>query len=391
MALPKGFKFSGIKAGIKKDKFDLGVMFSEVPAVAAGMFTKNSAKAAPVLVSMDNIAAPKHRAVVVNSGGANAATGKQGMKDALESVAITAGELGVTERQVLVCCTGVIAQLLPMEKMRAGIPAAVKGLGRSAANFTKAILTTDTGPKQASGKVKLPGGEASIWGCIKGAGMIHPNMATMLCFLATDAAMTKGTLNLALREAVNMTLNRSTVDGDTSTNDTTLIFANGLAGNRPLVKGSAGYKKFVAELTKVLASLTEQMVSGGEGVRRIAEITVEKASNDAEGLQVARSVAGSLLVKTALHGGDANWGRIMMAAGNAGYELDESRISLWFGKTQACRNGKPLPGMDAKLTKEMNRKRVHMRLSLGRGKGKASYLFSDLSKEYVSINADYRT
>jgi glutamate N-acetyltransferase/amino-acid N-acetyltransferase len=278
-----------------------------------------------------------------------------------------------------------------MEKIVSGIPRLIKTLGPNPAGFTRSILTTDTGPKSAGVSVSIGGKKVTVWGCTKGAGMYHPNMATMLGFIATDAAVSKSLLNSALKEAVDKTYNRSTIDGDTSTNDSVFILANGLAGNRAFTKGSADYKKFVTALTDVCGSLAEQIVAGGEGVKRIAQVTVEKAPSERAALTIAKTVAGSLLVKTALHGGDPNWGRILMAAGNSGVKFQLEKLDLYFGKICAMKKGISVPNAEKKLAVEMKSKRVEIRLVLNSGKGSASYLFSDLSREYVTINADYRT
>jgi len=390
--MPKGFRFGFTSCGIKKDGLeDLGVMVSDVPAVAAGTFTKNLVTAAPVILSKKNLKSKKHFGVICNSGCANAATGERGMGDAVETLNLLASGIGCKPSELLVASTGVTVEFLPMDKIFKGIPGVIGNMIGDPAGFTRAILTTDTGPKSAGKSVTVGGKRVNIWGCTKGAGMYHPNMATMLGFLATDAAVSKSALNSALKEAVDITYNRSTIDGDTSTNDSVFILANGLAGNRPLAKGSADYKKFVSALIEVCGSLAEQIVSGGEGVKRIANVVVEKASSDAAALKVAKSIAGSLLVKTALHGGDPNWGRILVAAGNAGVKFSLEKLDLYFGKTCAMKKGAPIPNAEKKLAVEMKNKKVEIKLVLNSGKGSSSYLFSDLSKEYVTINADYRT
>ncbi len=389
---PKGFFFAGIKAQIKKwDKEDVGLIVSDRPAAAAAIFTTNRVKAAPVLLSQANIRNRTHRAVIVNSGNANAATGAVGMKNAKATVEAAARNLGLNPKEILVASTGVIGLQLPMPKLLRAVPLATQALSNDAAPFARAIMTTDTRPKVASATIKLDGKTVTVWGSAKGAGMIHPNMATMLAFTLTDAAIAKPALDAALREAANATFNRLSIDGDTSTNDTLMLLANGAAENKPLSKGSAGYKKFVAALTDVCAKLSEQIVADGEGVSRIAEIRVEKAKTQAEALTVARAVAQSLLVKTALHGGDPNWGRIVCAAGYSGVPVDPDKMELYFGKHAAYRNGLPAPTPEKTLAAEMKKKKVEMRLVLKRGKASASYLFSDLGHGYVTINAEYRT
>lgn len=390
--VPKGFYYAAVKAKIKKwDKEDVGLIISHGPAAAAAVFTTNRVKAAPVLLSQLNLKNRAHRAIIVNSGNANAATGTVGMKNAKATIEAVATNLGIKTGEVLIASTGVIGLQLPMEKILGAIPALTNALCNDAAPFTRAIMTTDTRPKEASARVKIGGKTITVWGSAKGAGMIHPNMATMLAFTLTDAAIAKPVLQAALMEATRHTFNRLTIDGDTSTNDTLILLANGAAGNKPVAKGSADYKKFVAALTDVCAKLSEMIVGDGEGVTRIAEIKVEKAKNEAEALAVARAVAGSLLVKTALHGGDPNWGRIICAAGYSGVPVDPDKMELYFGKYPAYKNGLPAKTSEEILAAEMKKKKVLMRLVLNRGKASTSYIFCDLSREYVTINADYRT
>ncbi len=390
--VPKGYFYAGVKAKIKKwDKEDVGLIISHQPAAAAAVFTTNRVKAAPVLLSQANLKNRAHRAIIVNSGNANAATGTVGMKNAKATIEAVAASLGIKTGEVLIASTGVIGLQLPMEKILGAVPPLTQALGNDAAPFTRAIMTTDTRPKEASAQAKIGGKTVTVWGSAKGAGMIHPNMATMLAFTLTDAAIAKPVLQAALAEAAQHTFNRLTIDGDTSTNDTLILLANGAAGNKPIAKGSADYKKFVAALTEVCAKLSEMIVGDGEGVTRIAEIKVEKAKNEAEALAVARAVAGSLLVKTALHGGDPNWGRIICAAGYSGVPVDPDKMELYFGKYPAYKNGLPAKTSEDILAAEMKKKKVLMRLVLNRGKASTAYIFCDLSREYVTINADYRT
>ena len=390
--VPKGFYYAAVKAKIKKwDKEDVGLIISHEPAAATAVFTTNRVKAAPVLLSQANLKNRAHRAIIVNSGNANAATGKTGTKNAAATVEAVARNLGIKTGEVLIASTGVIGLQLPMEKILGAAPQLAQSLGNDPAPFTRAIMTTDTRPKEASARMAIGGKTITVWGCAKGAGMIHPNMATMLAFTLTDAAIAKPVLQAALAEAAKHTFNRLTIDGDTSTNDTLILLANGAAGNKPVAKGSADYKKFVAALTDVCAKLSEMIVGDGEGVTRIAEIKVEKAKNENEALAVARAVAGSLLVKTALHGGDPNWGRIICAAGYSGVPVDPEKMELYFGKHAAYKNGLPAKTSEEILAAEMKKKKVLMRLVLNRGTASTSYIFCDLSREYVTINADYRT
>jgi glutamate N-acetyltransferase/amino-acid N-acetyltransferase len=389
---PKGFAFSAASAGIKKGRQkDIGIIVSDRPATAAAVFTRNRVKAAPVLLSMKNIGCRRHRAIICNSGCANAATGKQGEKDAAKTVRLIANGLGLYEKEVLVASTGLIGQRLPMKKIVNAIPKLASSLQKTAGGFCRAIMTTDSRPKSAARIFTVGGKKVTVWGGAKGAGMIHPNMATMLGFILTDAAIRKPLLQSALKEAVEKSFNAITVDGDTSTNDSVFILANGAAGARPLKKGTADWKRFVNALTEVCSSLAEKIVMDGEGAVRIARISVEKAATENEAQLVAKAVAGSLLVKTALHGGDPNWGRIICAAGYSGAPVEPEKMTLYFGKQCAYRKGIPAKNMERKLAGETRKKKVEIKLVLNRGNASASMLFCDIGKKYVSINAGYRT
>ena len=388
----KGFRFASMIAGIKKKPLDdLGIIVSDRPCTAAGVFTKNMVKAAPVLVSQKHLKSAKLFGVVCNSGCANAVTGSTGMKDAVNMTKILADGIGCKASEILVASTGVIGQFLPMSKLEDGIPKLIKGLNDSPDPFSKAIMTTDTVPKRASKRLKIGGKDVTIWGTSKGAGMLHPNMATMLAFIVTDAAIPKLLLKSLLKEAVDVTFNCISVDGDTSTNDSVFLLANGAAGNAPLKKGTADYRNFASALREVSLSLSEQIILDAEGATVLAEIKVEKGRNRKEAVSVARTIAKSFLVKTALYGRDANWGRIICAAGYSGVKVDPEKMELYFGEHCAYRKGAPVGDMEEKLTAEMKKKRVDLRLVLNQGKATASYLFCDISREYVTINADYRS
>lgn len=390
--IPKGFKFASARASIKNwKKPDIGLIVSDRPCKGAGVFTKNLAKAAPVLLSMESLAHPTHRAIICNSGCANAATGKKGMENARRMGKLTAEQIGCKPEQVLVASTGVIGEHLPMEKIEKSLPLAAKNLVENGTGFAKAIMTTDTKMKTAFKTVKLNGKDVVVWGSAKGSGMIHPNMATMLGFLITDAAVPKNLLKKILKDAADNSFNRITVDGDTSTNDSLYILANGAAGNAPIKNGSSAYKKLSSAITDVCKVLAEKIVIDGEGAKRIAEIKVDKAASVEEAEAVALSISGSLLVKTALHGMDPNWGRIICAAGYSGADIDIDKTALYFGPYCAFRKGMPVKDMEDKLAREMKKKKVHIRYSLNRGKASATRLFCDLSRDYVTINADYRS
>ncbi|MBI3794494.1 MAG: bifunctional glutamate N-acetyltransferase/amino-acid acetyltransferase ArgJ [Nitrospinae bacterium] len=389
---PKGFQFSAVKASIKPwNKEDVGLIVSQLPCAAAGVFTTNRVKAAPVLLDMKHMKGKTHRAILANSGCANAATGKAGYQDSLTSAMQVAELIGCKTDEVFVASTGVIGVPLPMEKITGAMGRLNAWLDVNPDGFTRAIMTTDTKPKSASATVTIGGKETTVWGCAKGAGMFHPNMATMLAFIVTDASVSKTVLKTALKDATDRTFNRATVDGDTSTNDTALLLANGAANGRPVKAGTADYKKFLSALSGVCASLADQLVLDGEGVTRLGEIFVERAASAKDAVRVARSIAGSLLVKTALNGGDPNWGRIVCAAGYSGVRVVPEKMELYFGEHCAFKNGTPTDVAEKTLADEFTKKRVVMRLVLNMGKAEASYLFSDISHEYVSINAHYRT
>lgn len=390
--IPKGFKFAAINAGIKKRSLkDIGLIVSDPPASAAAVFTTNRAKAAPVLLSMKHIDNKKHRAVICNSGCANAATGKQGKKDAIKTLELLAKKLGCETGELLLASTGGISTFLPMKKIEVAIPKLVSTLGKSPTSFSRAIMTTDAWPKHAAKSIIIGGKKVTVWGGAKGAGMIHPDMATMLGFILTDATVRKSLLQSALKEAVDESFNAITVDGDTSTNDTVFLMANAAAGAKAIKKGTADWKKFAAAIKDICGRLAEKIVTDGEGAKRIAKISVEKAASVEEARMVAEAVASSLLVKTALHGGDPNWGRIIAAAGYSGAQVELEKMSLYFGPHCAYRNGLAVKNMERKLAAQMHKKKVMIRLLLGRGKAQASVLFCDIGHDYVTLNSDYRT
>ena len=343
-ASPSGFRAAGIHCGVKREKPDLALLVSEVPASAAGVFTTNKVKAAPVRYTQRAIAGGYARAVVVNSGNANACTGKRGLSDAGEMARITAGALGLETPLVLVASTGVIGVPLPMDAIRAGIPRAAMELSSDGTTAARAILTTDSFPKTAAARAEIDGVEVTIGGMAKGAGMIHPNMATTLCFLTTDASVPPAVLRGALKRAVAGTFNAITVDGDTSTNDTVLLLANGRAGGPPITNGGS-LERFVLLLTEVAGELARMVVRDGEGATKLVEIAVEGAASDLEARQAAMTVANSLLVKTALHGGEPNWGRILAALGRSGVEMSEETTDVSFGDLAIVRGGLGVPGV----------------------------------------------
>lgn len=390
----KGFKAAAVAAGIRKaDRLDVGVIFSETPAVAAGVFTTNAVKAAPVLLDMEQIKSGRGRAIVVNSGCANACTGAVGMHDARATAAKAAGTLGIAEDEIYVASTGVIGQPLPMDRLSVGIEKAAGELADDGLDrVAQAIMTTDTFPKIASAICTLGGKEAVIYGMAKGAGMIHPNMATMLSFIVTDVAITPAMLDRALRESVRKTFNRVTVDGDTSTNDTVLVLANGMAGNSTIEGVGQDFDTFCDTLHRVCLDLARMIAKDGEGATKLVEVQVTGAVDEGDAEKAAFAVAHSPLVKTALFAEDANWGRILAAVGYSGARVEQERIKLYFDSVQMVENGMGM-GIEAEeaVSAVLKKKEFTITVDLGMGDASASVWTCDLSFDYVKINAEYRT
>ncbi len=391
---PKGFLAAGVHCGIKLAKKDLALIYSNHPAVAAGVFTTNRVPAAPVLVDREQLNVSRvHRAVVVNSGNANACTGDQGLADAWAMVRETAGALGVRPEEVLVSSTGVIGQVLPMDKIRGGIRQAAGLLSRDChLSAADAIRTTDTFAKELAVTCTMGGTRVTIGGMAKGSGMIAPNMATMLAFVTTDAAVPSALLREIVKGATDRSFNRITVDGDTSTNDMVLVLANGSAGN-PVPAGldDPASVEFASALEHLLTRLSKMIVMDGEGATKFVEIQVTGAASDEAAVRVARSIANSNLVKTAIHGEDANWGRIIAAAGNSGVEFDPSEVEIFFGSLPILRKNFFVDFPEEEAKKILGQKEINITVSLDGGSGSASFWTCDLSKQYVEINANYRT
>lgn len=396
---PAGFTAVAVAAGIKKEnQLDLALVVSETDCSCAALFTQNQVVAAPVIVDRETLAHnnSRLRAVVINSKNANACTGEPGLANARATQQAAAEALGCAADQILVLSTGVIGVQLPMARLAAGIAVAAKGLavgnGRLAA---EAIMTTDTRPKHLAVRLNLPGGPVTIGGMAKGAGMIHPNMATMLAVLTTDAAIAPGLLDELLRTAVNQSFNRISIDGDTSTNDTILLLANGASGTAVADPDTIAH--FSAGLNHLCTSLAHMIVRDGEGATKFVEIQVTGARSQAEAHQVANTMAISPLVKTAFAGSDANWGRLLMAAGRAGVAFDQAKINLWIGgqaanELQLVANGTPTAYQEKEAAAVFARPEFVIRLDLGGGGGETAVVWTtDLSHDYVSINADYRT
>ncbi len=390
---PKGFSAGATYAGINKQarhELDLGILLSEVPSVAAAVFTTNRIKAAPVTLCQQRLQSGRAMAVVVNSGCANTLIGKQGLADATEMAKLAAEGIGLSPEDVLVASTGVIGQPLPMELIRAGM----KRIAPSADgghNLAKAMITTDTVPKETAVTATIDEGEFIIGGVAKGSGMIHPDLATLLCFLTTDAAVDLDFLKLALRKAVDVSFNMVSIDGDTSPNDMVLIMANGLAGNETIYQGSPQADVFQQALDKVCIYLAKSIARDGEGATKLIEVTVNGAISHAAARQAARTVVSSPLVKAAVHGSDPNWGRIIAAVGRSGIEVVEPRIDLYIGDTCVVKAGRPLPFSKQSAVQVLDANEVPISLNLNLGTVTATAWGCDLSQEYVIINSQYTT
>jgi glutamate N-acetyltransferase/amino-acid N-acetyltransferase len=391
----KGFRFAGVHGGVKKgDALDMGLIAAEQPVTAAGVFTTNRVRAAPVVISERRLLGGSCQAVLVNSGNANACTGRQGREAALALTRATAAVLGVPQALVVPASTGVIGVQLPGEKMLAAIAPLVDDLSEAgAARFSRAIMTTDRGPKVARAEVKVGWTKCHILGVAKGAGMIHPNMATTLGFVTTDVSINRTTLRRMLVRAAEQTFNRVTVDGDTSTNDSIYALASGAATERPVVEKSAAGGKFADALTEVLETLAKKIVADGEGAEHLVRIEVQGAKSDGDAVQIARTIASSQLVKTALHGCDPNWGRILAAAGRSGAGFNPDHVSVKIGQVSIFEDGVPVmtAKTEAKAASAMKRREYTINVVVGRGRGLGHYWTCDLGHEYVRINADYRT
>jgi glutamate N-acetyltransferase/amino-acid N-acetyltransferase len=391
----KGFRFAGVHGGVKKgDALDMGLIAAEQPVTAAGVFTMNRVRAAPVVISERRLLGGSCQAVLVNSGNANACTGRQGREAALALTRATAAVLGVPQALVVPASTGVIGVQLPGEKMLAAIAPLVDDLSEAgAARFSRAIMTTDRGPKVARAEVKVGWTKCHILGVAKGAGMIHPNMATTLGFVTTDVSINRTTLRRMLVRAAEQTFNRVTVDGDTSTNDSIYALASGAATERPVVEKSAAGGKFADALTEVLETLAKKIVADGEGAEHLVRIEVQGAKSDGDAVQIARTIASSQLVKTALHGCDPNWGRILAAAGRSGAGFNPDHVSVKIGQVSIFEDGVPVmtAKTEAKAASAMKRREYTINVVVGRGRGLGHYWTCDLGHEYVRINADYRT
>ncbi len=396
--IPQGFSFAATHSGLKQSQSDLGILISETPAVAAAVFTMNRVAAAPVVASREHLkkSRGRMRGVIVNSGNANCCTREDGYPASIATAARLAAELGgAAAQEFIVCSTGVIGAPLRVDKILAAVPQLVQTRSSDPGafeEFARAIVTTDTRPKWAAAKCRVGGKEARILGCAKGSGMIQPNMATMLSFIATDAGVSAPALQRALRSAVGSTFNCITVDGDTSTNDTVALFANGQSGDAKIAKtAGADYKSFCSALERVCRELSLAIVADGEGAQRVIEIELRGASSDEVAGRIARTIANSPLVKTAFAGADPNWGRILAAAGRSGAEFDVARTNIWIGGMAVCRGGRETAFDETAAHRKMLDKFVRVRIDIGSGRGAARMWTCDFTQEYVHINASYRT
>jgi glutamate N-acetyltransferase/amino-acid N-acetyltransferase len=390
MKLPKGFLASGVRAGIRKKRPDLGMIVAPDGANAAAVFTKNRFQAAPVVLSRAALkkSGGRVKAVVVNAGCANAVTGREG-NDAAKRVRTRAAELlSCTDDEIFLASTGVIGVVLPDKKVRDFLPDAIARLSNGGVEaLSHAILTTDVGPKVAQATFTLGGKRGRVVGVAKGAGMIHPNMATMLAFVTTDADLAPDVLQRTLKTAVDLSFNAISVDGDTSTNDTVLVMASGKLGNDPRAD-AADFQRALSDVCRELAWL---IVRDGEGATRVMEVLVRGARTERDAKLAAHAVATSPLVKTALHGGDPNWGRILAAVGRSGARFSVKRVSLAAGPVTLVVNGNLAPYREKDAARVFARERVPLVIDLGGGTATAVVLSSDLGHDYVSLNADYRS
>ncbi len=388
----KGFKASGVTAGLKPGgEKDLGLIYSEVPAGVAGVFTRNKIKAAPVLLDMERIKSGVCQAIIVNSKNANCCTGEQGMRDAQKMTWETARELGISENLVLAASTGVIGAPLPIHKIIKAVPELTGSLKADGfLDLAQAMMTTDTVPKWVTAEGDMDGNSFCVTGVAKGSGMIRPDMATLLCFLCTDIKADPLVLDELLHDAVDRSLNRITIDGDTSTNDTALLMASGLSGVN--ITSDAHKAQFQVVLEDVLLRLAKLLVKDGEGATKLVEVMVRGALSDDDANRIADTVTGSSLVKTALFGEDANWGRILAATGRAKVPVEPHKIDLFFNDVMMVKNGVGCGNAaEARATQVLKQEEFSILIDLNMGTGRASIFTCDFSIDYVKINADYRS
>ncbi|HEY6689871.1 MAG TPA: bifunctional glutamate N-acetyltransferase/amino-acid acetyltransferase ArgJ [Rubrobacter sp.] len=387
-----GFMAVGVACGVRDaGRRDLGLLFSELPCETAAVFTRNAVKGAPLVVTREAVESGGVRAVVANSGNANAATGERGIEDARAMEALAAETLGIKAGEVAVASTGVIGVHLPMDRITSGIRAASGELDEGGEGFAESILTTDTRTKEAVARVEIGGRTITVGGTAKGSGMIHPNMGTMLAFLTTDAAVERSCLKETLSRATDLTFNRVTVDGDTSPSDMALLMANGAAVNEPLTLDSPDYPTFAEAVENVARTLAKEIARDGEGATRLVEVAVEGAASEESAAAFAKSVVGSNLVKTAVFGEDANWGRVLTAMGYSGEAFDPDGVELWFGPIKVFSGGVPVPHEEGEANATLAAGEVKITVRLSEGDASATAWGCDLSYEYIRINGSYRT
>jgi len=389
-----GILAGGVAAGIKPSgKKDLALVHSPTPARSAAVFTSNQVKGAPVLISMEHARSGAAQAILASSGCSNVCTGERGLRDAREMTKTVADLLRIPPNHVLIAATGVIGVPLPMDRVRAALPKVVKALspqgGRAAA---EAIMTTDTRPKEAALRVEVNGRSVTMGAIAKGVGMVEPHLATMFCFVATDAAVARGALAGVVRRSVDHSFNRATIDSDQSTSDTVAVLANGLAENRPVEVGGRGLRQFAAGIEALMSRLTRMLVADGEGATKLVTVTVRGAASRRDALAAARSVANSPLVKTAINGADPNWGRIMMALGKSSARIDQDKVAIAFGDEALVERGVAREGVRLERIREiMGGQEFEITIDLGLGRGEDRVWTCDLSEEYVRINGKYTT
>ncbi|MGZ4357138.1 MAG: bifunctional glutamate N-acetyltransferase/amino-acid acetyltransferase ArgJ [Gaiellaceae bacterium] len=391
VALPQGFRAAGVHCGIKTRKSDLALVVSDVPASAAGVFTQIKGRAACVIINERKLRSGRAQAVIVNSGNANACTGARGFVDADAMAAAAAAALGFPEGLVLAMSTGVIGRPLPVERITKAAPGLVSALGRDCVPAARAMMTTDAFPKCAIAELPLGDGSVRIVGIAKGAGMIHPNMATMIAVITTDASIEASALRQALRSAVDVSFNCISVDGDTSTSDGVFVLANGASACRPISYPGERYDQFAAALTDVARRLAHMIVEDGEGNERIVEVVVRGARSDSEARMLGQAVMTSVLVKTAFHGAELNWGRIVAAAGRSGAELELDRLSIAVGGVEIVRDGVGVEEAYERAQPFLEQPEVQVTIGLELGDGTFTGWTSDLSPKYVRFNSGYLT
>jgi len=397
---PKGFVAGGVHCGIraKSKKLDLALIYSEKPCAAAAVFTTNKVKSACVLVSQEHVSGGVLRAIIANSGNANACTGEGGLAAARKMAGLASGLFGISPKEAAVASTGVIGVPLPIEPIENSMEAlrgSLRGDEEGHLTALEAIMTTDLKKKDGAVEIEVGGKSVKIGGMIKGSGMIHPNMATMLCFITTDAAISKEALDSSLRSAVRRSFNRVSVDGDTSTNDMVIVMANGEAGNSKIEAGSPGYEIFSQALEGLCVDLARELARDGEGATKLVSVTVHGANDENAAESLAKSVVSSSLVKAACFGADANWGRILCAMGYSGADFNPGEVDVSFAsegeEIAVCRFGEPLDFSEEDAKRILKREEIEIRIKTGKGSGSATAWGCDLTYDYVRINGDYRS